>query len=83
MLGKRVKDVITGMVGIAIQKIEYLNGCIQYMVQPEKLKDNVPAESRWFDVEQLKLTTTKTNVKIKKKSTGGPAPTYLPTRSRI
>lgn len=82
MLGKRVKDVVTGMTGIAVQRIEYMNGCIQYLIQPEKLKDGIPTETRWFDEEQVELVSTKKIVNKKKKSTGGPTPTYLPTRSR-
>ena len=39
-LGMKVQDVVTGFEGIATSRVEYLNGCIQYYVQPLMLPDN-------------------------------------------
>ncbi len=33
-LGVEVKDLITGMTGITIEKTVYINGCVRYGVQP-------------------------------------------------
>lgn len=33
-LGDKVKDLISGYEGIVTAKVEFLNGCIQYMVAP-------------------------------------------------
>ena len=30
VMGKEVKDIVTGFKGIVTAKIEYLNGCIQF-----------------------------------------------------
>ena len=34
-LGLEVEDKITGFTGIAVSKVEYINGCIQFCVQPK------------------------------------------------
>ncbi len=54
-LGDKVKDVITGFEGMAVAKIEYINGCIRYEVKPDKLKDSKTVESEWIDIQQLKV----------------------------
>ena len=51
-LGNKVKCTVTGFTGIAVSKVEYLNGCVQYSVEP-KVKDNEKKKSEWIDVEQL------------------------------
>lgn len=53
-LGSEVKDSITGFSGIAMARVEYLNGCIQYEVKPKKLdKNRKMLDSEWIDEEQL------------------------------
>ena len=81
MLGKKVKCKVTGMAGIAIAKITFLNGCIQYEVQPKKLKDGLPVATKWVDIEQLEIVSTPKK-KVVKKRTGGPAPRNLPRRGK-
>ena len=34
-LGDRVRDWVTGYVGVASARVEYLNGCVQFCVEPE------------------------------------------------
>ncbi len=48
-----VVDVITKFSGIVVARCEYLNGCIQYEVQPEGLHEGKPLETRWFDEQRL------------------------------
>ncbi len=69
-LGEKVKDIVSGFEGIAITRLEYLNGCIRYTVQAKKNKDNeVPNMD--VDVEQLRKVNDGIN-KIKKVTkTGG------------
>lgn len=50
-LGGAVKDSITGFVGIAIGRAEYLNGCISCQVQD--LKDITKTE--WIDEQRLTI----------------------------
>ena len=55
-LGDRVKDRVTGYTGIAHCMTKWLNGCIRFAVQPEKLdKDGKVQEDRYFDEGQLVL----------------------------
>jgi len=56
-LGQKVKDKITGFTGIATAKTEYLNGCLQVLVQPKMVvkkggKQEYP-EGKWIDIEQV------------------------------
>ena len=80
-LGSKVKDNLTGFVGYAVARCEYLNGCIQYEIEPEQLKDGRPQKSYWLDVQRIeqiqvaKKSPTKTGI-IQKHPTahcsGGP-----------
>lgn len=55
-LGDEVRDTITGLEGIVVARIEYLNGCKQYEVQPEGVQDNGKIKKHsWIDEPQLKL----------------------------
>ncbi|MDR1347825.1 MAG: hypothetical protein LBJ63_05255 [Prevotellaceae bacterium] len=53
-LGQKVRDMVTGFEGIAIARIEYLNGCIQYCVKPQSQKGEMP-ESEYIDHQQLEV----------------------------
>jgi len=52
-LGNKVKDKVTGFTGIAITKCIFLNGCIQFALQPKANKDGEVPKSRWVDIQQL------------------------------
>ena len=52
-LGERVVDTVTNLKGMAIAKAVYLNGCIQYLVQPRGLKEEEIIKSEWIDEGQL------------------------------
>ncbi len=70
-LGQRVKDMVTGLKGIATAHIEYLNGCHQLAVRPEKLKDGETLPSEYIDIEQLDIIDAGLNKpKRKYKATG-------------
>ena len=69
-LGSKVRDKVSGVVGIAVAKTEFLNGCIQYNVQPRVGKDNKIPEEIGIDIESLEVIQTK-KVKVKSKNTGG------------
>lgn len=74
-LGDKLKDLVSGMEGIAVSRIEYLNGCIQYGIALNTGKNKIPEDCRYFDENQLKRVGAGLN--IKKKDTGGPSP-YQP-----
>jgi hypothetical protein len=48
-LGIKVKDKITGFRGVAVARCVYLNGCVQFEIEPLQLKDGVPQKSFWLD----------------------------------
>ena len=71
-LGDLAKDVVSGMVGVVVAEYRYLNGCVQFNVQPRKLKDAMPVASVTFDVGQLQLVK-KGVCRALVADTGGPA----------
>lgn len=68
-LGLKVKDKVTGFEGVAVARIEYLNGCVQYGVKPKVGKDGKIADIEYIDENQLKIISG--GIVIKKKDTGG------------
>lgn len=54
-LGDRIKDTITGFEGIAIGVTKWLNDCERWGIQSVALRENIPVETQWFDVNQLVL----------------------------
>lgn len=68
-LGDKVKDRITGQVGIAISRTEHINGCVRIGIQSPVGKDGKVPNPEYADIEQLevmRLGSTGT-----KKTTGG------------
>jgi hypothetical protein len=53
LLGKEVKDKITGFEGIATSKHIYLTGCNQFGVQPKIDKDGKIPSKEFFDEGRL------------------------------
>ena len=54
-LGNKVRDKVTGMEGIAVSRVEYLNGCVQYAVQPPYKKGL--AEMPSWNIDEEKTIT--------------------------
>ena len=79
-LGSKVRDKVTGFVGIATARTEFLNGCIQYSIQPKVEKDNKVPEEIAVDVGSLEVIKPK-KIKIKKKDTGGPMTRHFHRRN--
>ncbi len=69
-LGDKVRDKISGFIGIAVSKTEFLNGCIQWGVMPKAGKDGKMPEEVGIDEQSLEKIKVK-NKNIKKKETGG------------
>ncbi|RIV20378.1 hypothetical protein DYU11_20215 [Fibrisoma montanum] len=67
-LGQKVRCIVTGFTGIAISKVEYLNGCVQYCVKPPVV-DNKSADGEYIDQQQLEVVDD--GVAVKKNNTGG------------
>lgn len=66
--GNSVKDLITNVTGIITAKIEYINGCKQYLIKT-KSKDNKADEGTWIDEGQLVLAGK--GIKLEKRDIGG------------
>ena len=54
-LGDLVKDLVTGLEGVAIAECRYLNGCVQFEIQPEA-EYNILPKSEWVDKIQIRKT---------------------------
>ena len=54
-LGSKVRDIVTGFEGIATARIRYLNGCIQYCVEPEVDKEGKMPKHHYIDFGQLEV----------------------------
>lgn len=54
LLGKKVRDQVTGFEGIATAKLIFLYGCSQYGVTPE-VKDGKLDDSHYFDEGRLEV----------------------------
>jgi hypothetical protein len=52
-MGIEVYDDVTHFQGIAVARIEYISGCVQWLVQPPVGEDKKRPESEWFDEQRL------------------------------
>lgn len=56
-LGQKVKDVITGFEGLTVGRAEYLTGCTQVLVVPQRLTaEGKRIDGEWFDEQRLQVT---------------------------
>lgn len=55
MLGKTVKDKVTGFYGIVTGKAEYLTGCAQYLLAPKVAENGSFIDGQWFDEGRLEV----------------------------
>ena len=53
--GSKVKEKITGLVGIVTAYATYITGCDQYLVQPQSAEKDTKPAAHWFDVERLEV----------------------------
>lgn len=73
-LGDEVKDLVTGLKGIAIARHTYLQGCDRISVQPQVGKNQSFQELQTFDEPQLVVIKVgKVKRKAVEKDPGGPA----------
>lgn len=70
-LGNKVRCTVSGFTGIAISRVEYMNGCVQFGIKPKVGKDGKLEESIYIDCEQLEVVGP--GVKIAPKQSGGPS----------
>lgn len=61
-LGDTVMDRVTGFVGVAVSRTEYMNGCIRYAVQPVCDPDKKSEMPKIEYVDEQQLVVFKTNL---------------------
>jgi len=55
-LGDKVKDRINGFQGIVTGRAEYLYGCVQVVISPDRLgKDGDYLEGKWVDEDRVEV----------------------------
>jgi len=69
-LGMKVRDKVTGLVGIAVAYLRYMNGCVRYEIAPPVGKDGKVHDGLWVDSQQIEIMGKGLTVEPKK--TGGP-----------
>ena len=70
-MGQKVKDRVSGFVGIAVARVEFLNGCVRIAIQPKVSKDGKVVGSTYFDIEQLEVVEGAKAIKIRERPSGG------------
>lgn len=80
-LGLTVKDKITGIVGVAVARTEYLTGCARISIQPTGVKDGKTADWVTLDEGQLDVVKGKKAIVLNpivasnpRQERGGPQP---------
>ena len=71
-LGSAVMDRISGLEGIAVSRVEYLNECVQYGIQGESKDGKIP-ESQYIDEQQLIITDVGFVTEKEELPPGGPS----------
>ena len=70
-LGMKLRDAITGLVGIAVARTEWIHGCVRWTIQPQEIKDGKPVDNYTVDEPQLEIVEP---TESKQQATGGPIP---------
>ena len=55
LLGKEVRDKVSGFQGIVVAVTKWLYSCIRVNVAPKTKKDGTLQESQGFDIDQLEI----------------------------
>lgn len=57
LLGRKVRDCITGFTGVVTGRVEYLTGCNQVLVSPAAKDDGSLVAPEWFDEQRVTTLT--------------------------
>lgn len=81
-LGDKVRDRVSGSVGVAVCRAEWINGCVRWSIQRKADKEGKAPDLDCFDEKQLEVVKSG-EVKIAEPSrTGGPMPVTPPMRNQ-
>jgi len=73
-LGEKVKCKVTGFKGTITARIEYLNDCLQYCVDPKVDKEGKMKKAHYIDEEQLELQKSRKTSRENAYAPGGDMP---------
>lgn len=73
-LGDSARDRVSGFEGVLIARVEFLNGCTRYELQPPVDEKGKHVDPRYFDEEQLERTAAERIVAHAAEPTGGDHP---------
>lgn len=82
-LGDTVRCIYTGFIGVAIAKMEFMNGCIQYDIIPKIGKDKKYPEGITIDSKSLEVIKKKSKPKIEEEEEEEVEPTGGPNHASI
>lgn len=54
-LGDRVREKVTGFVGIQTGETKFLNGCRRVQISPPVDRDGKHVDGVWFDIETVEI----------------------------
>lgn len=54
-MGQKVRSIVSGFTGIVTGRVEYINGCVQYVVEPRVKEDGSRIDSQWVDEQNLEI----------------------------
>jgi hypothetical protein len=69
-IGYTFKDKITGFVGVAVARVEYISGCNQLLLSPKSI-DNKANDAHWFDEQRCEVESTTARVVLVNGDTPG------------
>ena len=65
LLGLKARDKITGITGVITSVAFDLYGCIQVVINPQKIdKEGNPMKGNWFDINRLEILSKKPVMEI-------------------
>ena len=71
-LGSRVRDIYTGLEGIAIGRTEWMYGCNRIGIEPTELHDGKPIAAQWFDEQRIEeVKPERRHVSVLSRATAG------------
>lgn len=71
-LGGKLKDTVTGFVGVAIARDEWTNGCRRYGLQAPMDKDGKVPDLRWVEEMDLEVVLAAPVTSPETRRRGGP-----------
>lgn len=69
-LGDKVKSIYSGFIGVAVARLNWINGCVQFAVVPKCNKDNKFPDNEFIDEQSLEIVSK--GKPIKQNEDGGP-----------